>query len=313
MLADNSVREVTREINVEAPVTLVNHAVVTDSEGKLLNPRGSYDPVLRAYIITNVIPPTRLTLDARDVVAENPGYELKEVHWVMTDGHNTIEKISERVVFDILNNYRYTITGKYTFEKNIPGGTPEVKLSSDVIIVDVEHKTLIPRLSIISKSDYVPASVTVDASQSWSENNEIIKFIYNFGEGKADAVGDAIQTYEYTTPGEKEITLTIIDDSGERSQIKKTIVLKEAPRTVSFIPSISPGTVGIPIDFSVTGGGGQVEDYTWTFSDNTPTQRGDSVTHIFNTVGSYTVRVTATYTDGTQQEATSQFTVIPGE
>lgn len=243
MLADKSVREVTREINVEEPLHLIRHVIVTGSDGKKINPDSSYDQVLGMYIIDNIIPPDKLTFDARDVVPVNAGYTLKEVRWNMSDGRNTVEKIGERVTFDISNTYRYSITGTYTFEKNIPGNTPEIKTASDMVTVDVEHKTLIPRLSIITKSDYVPASVTVDASQSWSENNNIIKFIYNFGEGKADAVGDAIQTYEYTTPGEKEITLTIIDDSGEKSQMKKTIVLKEAPRTVDFMPSISPGIV----------------------------------------------------------------------
>ncbi len=212
-LADKSVREVTREINVEEPLNLIRHVIVTDSTGKKLNPDSSYDQVLKMYIIDNIIPPDKLTFDARDVVPTNAGYTLREVHWSMSDGRNTVEKIGERVTFDISNTYRYTITGIYTFEKNIPGNAPEVKTATDIVTVDVEHKTLIPRLSIITKSDYVPASVTVDASQSWSENNNIIKFIYNFGEGKTDAVGDAIQTYEYTTPGEKEITLTIIDDS----------------------------------------------------------------------------------------------------
>lgn len=205
------------------------------------------------YIIDNIIPPDKLTFDARDIVSSNPGYALTEVRWSLSDGRTTLEKKGDRVTFDISNTYRYTVTGTYTFEKSIPGNAPEIKTATDIISVDVEHKTLIPRLSIITKSDYVPASVTVDASQSWSENNNIIKFIYNFGEGKMDAVGDAIQTYEYTTPGEKEITLTIIDDSGEKSQIKKTIVLKEAPRTVDFMPSISPGIVGVPVDFVVTG------------------------------------------------------------
>jgi PKD repeat protein len=313
MLADKTTREVTRELSVEAPVTLINHASVTDTTGKVMNPMSSYDAILRTYIITNVVPPSKLNFDARDVVAENPGYILKEVRWSMSDWHTTIEKVSERVTFDILNNYRYTIIGTYTFEKNVPGNAPEVKVSTDNITVDVEHKTLIPRLSVITKSDYIPASVTVDASQSWSENNNIIKFIYNFGEGKADAVGDAIQTYEYTTPGEKEITLTIIDEAGEKSQIKRTIVLKEAPRTVDFLPSVSPGIVGTPVDFSVTGESGQIETYTWSFSDNTPSQRGNTATHVFSKAGTYQIRLTATYADGTQKEAISAFVVTASE
>jgi PKD repeat protein len=311
--ANQTEKIVRREINVERPVKLIRHVIVTWSDGKMINPNSSYDEVLNSYLIDNVIPPDKVTVDARDVVPENPGYELTEVRWVMTDGRNTIEKIGERVTFDILNTYRYTIVGHYTFEKDLPGSLPDIKKATDNITIDVERKTLIPRLNIIQSSDYVPTSVTVDASQSWSENNEIIKFIYNFGEGKAEAVWDAIQKYTYTTPGEKVIVLTIIDDSGEQSQIKKTLVLKEAPRTIDFMPSISPGVIGVPVDFSVTGESGQIESYTWSFSDNTPTQRGPSVTHIFSQAGEYTITLTATYGDGTQKQATSTYIVTPWE
>ena len=113
----------------------------------------------------------------------------------------------------------------------------------------------------------------MDGSQSRSENGEIKKFIYNFGEGKPDAEGDAIQIYEYTTPGEKEITLTIINESGEKAQIKRVIVLKESPKTLDFTTSLSPAIVSIPVDFSVIGESGQVEGYIWNFGDNTPTER----------------------------------------
>ena len=77
------------------------------------------------------------------------------------------------------------------------------------------------------------------------------------------------------------------------------------------MPSISPGVIGVPVDFSVTGESGQIESYTWSFSDNTPTQRGPSVTHIFSQAGEYTITLTATYGDGTQQQATSRYIVTP--
>jgi PKD domain len=312
-LADKTSREVTREINVEEPLRLTRHVIVTWSDGKRLNPDSSYDKVLNTYIIDNIIPPDKIALDARDVVPENPWYELREVRWTLSDWRDTLEKVGERVTFDISNTYRYTVVWTYTFEKNIPWNTPEIKNATDTVTIDVEHKTLIPRLTILQDSDYVPVTLTADASQSWSENNEIIKFIYNFGEWKSDAVGDAIQTYEYTTPGEKEITLTIIDDSGERSQVKKTIVLKESPRTIWFNPSISPWIVWVPIDFSVTWESGQVESYTWSFSDNTPTQRGLSVTHSFSEAREYQVTLTAIYNDGTQKQAISTFRVAAQE
>jgi PKD repeat protein len=176
--------------------------------------------------------------------------------------------------------------------------------------VDVEYKNLVPQIAIVKQtSDYVPSSITVDGSQSWSENNEIIKFIYNFWEWKIDSVGDAIQTYEYKTPGEKTITLTVIDDTWAQAQVKKTIVLKEAPRTISFVPSISPWIVWLPIDFSANIWWGTLEWYLWSFGDNTASQRWETVTHIFTKPWEYKVTLTATYADGTQQQTTSTYRV----
>lgn len=82
--------------------------------------------------------------------------------------------------FDIANTFRYTITGVYTFKKSGDTATGSEKTARDSVIIDVEHKSLIPRLLIQSTSDYTPARVTVDGSQSRSENGEIKKFIYDF-------------------------------------------------------------------------------------------------------------------------------------
>lgn len=311
-LADKTTRDTRIDITVEKPLTLVRRVIVTGSNGKRLNPSSVYDPVLNSYLIDGIVPPEQITLDARDVVVENPGYQLQEVRWMMTDGKDILEKVWERITLDIANADRYTITATYIFAKNIAGTTPDIKKATDTIIINVANKNLIPRLNIIQSSDYVPVTITVDASESWSEDNEIIKFVYNFWEGKADAVGDAIQRYVYNTPWEKVILLTIVDDSGERAQLKKTLVLKEAPKIIWLMPSISPWIIGMPIDFSATEASGQVESYTWSFSDNTPTQRGMSVTHIFKSAGTYTITLTAIYTNGTQQQATQEYTVTTG-
>lgn len=151
--------------------------------------------------------------------------------WKFDNGKTVEEKRGERVNFIISNTLRYNVTATYTFSKTLLSGS-DVKIAHDSIIIDVERKDLIPRMNIQASSDYVPVHVTVDGSESKSENGEIIKFIYNFGDGKPDATGDAVQSYEYTSPGIKEITLTVIDSNGNSSTLKKVLVLKEAPKTV---------------------------------------------------------------------------------
>lgn len=189
------------------------------------------------------------------------------MQWEISDGSTTEQKIGERIEYHINRTTRFVITAKYQFRASISG---EIQEAQDVIILDLERKSLTPILRINKTSDYVPAKITVDGSQSRAEYSEIIKFIYDFGEGRPEAIGDAIQIYEYTTPGEKDITLTIIDNNGERASMKQTVVLKETPNIVGFTTSISPGFVDVNVDFIASDTTGQIEEYIWNFGDNTP-------------------------------------------
>ena len=151
--------------------------------------------------------------------------------------------------------------------------------------------------------------MTVDGSQSKSENGEIKKFIYDFGDGKPVATGDAIQEYEYTTPWERDITLTIINSAWETATVKQKIVLKDTPKSINFTSSISPAITWTAVDFSADNTTGQIEDYVWSFWDNTPSEHGYSTTHVFQKSGKYTVLLTVIYTDGTQKQASKVFEV----
>jgi PKD repeat protein len=297
-------------VSIDEPIQLARHVYVTDKEWRLLNTRETLDPKLKSYVIKNILPPDTISLDARDVVTENPWYTVEWVRWIIQYGKTKEEKEWQRVNVQINTSIRYTIQAIYTINKNIAVSANDTKTATEIIIIDTERKSLMPKIIVQSTSDYVPTLITVDGSQSKSENWEIKKFIYNFWEGKPDAMGDAIQQYQYTTPGEKEITLTVVNDWGEMESIKKIIVLKEAPRTTDFAPSISPWIKDIPVDFSVNQSNGQVDDFVWNFWDNTPSQHGMSVTHTFNKEGQYNINLTIIFADGTQKLVSKGYTVV---
>jgi PKD repeat protein len=163
------------------------------------------------------------------------------VTWKISDSKSTQEKIGEKINFEIERTERYKIEAIYTFEKDVAAIDSKIRTAKDVIILDLEKKELDPVLKIVSQSsDYVPSKITVDASSSSSKNWKIQKFSFDFDDGRAPAVGDAIQTYEYTTPGEKKITLTITDSNNEQASISKYVILKDTPRSVAFSTSMSP-------------------------------------------------------------------------
>jgi PKD repeat protein len=299
------------DVVVSEPLNIIRHIKVINNAWEVMNGDGTYDTSLRSYVLKNaIIPPESLTFDARDIVSWNPGYSLSEVLWKISNGRTTEERRWEKISIEFNQPLRYTIEAIYTFKKSIPGEKDREETIKETVVVDIERRSLMPRMNISTTSDYVPTLATIDASQSESEEGEIKKFIFDFGEGKTPAEGDSIQQYSYNTPGEKTITLTIISDIGEKTSIKKTIVLKDEIRSLWFTPSIQPGIAGNTIDFEAAGTTGQIEGYVWNFGDNTPVSRGYSTTHTYDTAGAYTITLTIIYNDGTQQSTKKQYEVI---
>lgn len=299
-----------KDLNITEPLKIVRHIKVTDKNGVLLNEENTYDKELKAYVLKNiVIPPGTLTFDARDVVSVNPGYSLDTVLWKISNGKMNEERRGTKIDIDFNQSLRYTVEGIYTFKKISNIGQSEWEVVQDTVIIDIERKSLMPRMDISMTSDYIPSLVTVDASQSESQNGEIKKFIFDFGEWKPPAEWDSIQQYEYTTSGDKTITLTIISQSGEKTSIKKSIVFKDQVKNINFLPSLTPWTSGSPIDFDASGTNGQIEDYIWNFGDNTPVAHGYNVSHTYTNPGTYNIILTVIYTDGTQRSIKKPYPV----
>ena len=300
-----------KNFKIDNPISLERHARILNRSGKMLNEEEIFDVKTKTYVIKDIYPPETLIFDARDVISSNPGYILTEVNWMINDGSNTETRAGKRIEYKLTRTARYNIRAEYTFQNTTAGKSDDIKKAYDDIRFDLDRRNITPVLKISKNSDYVPARITVDASESRSEHSELIKFIFNFGEGRPDAVGDASEiSYTYTTSGEKTITLTVVDENNERATIKETIVLKDAPKTLGFTPSLSPAEAGKPVDFKATNTTGQIEEYIWNFGDNTPVQYGYEASHIFRNAGNYTVTMTVKYLDGTERSTSQVFKVV---
>ena len=296
-------------ITLNKPLLIMQHAKVLDQDNVLLNTDDTFDTSVGSYIIKNISVPTKLTLDARDIVLENSGYKIRNVLWRISTNKTTEEKVWEKVIFELPQTIRYTIEAIYTFEKNGATNNNENFTAKDTIIVDLEHKPLEPILNIQQSSDYAPVKITVDASSSQSKNGTIQKFIFDFEEWRPPAEGDAIQVYEYRIPGQKKITLTIIDNDNETATTSKYIILKDTPKNLGFNTSMSPWVINTPVDFIADGTTGSIEEWIWNFGDNTPVQKWYEVTHTYIKNGTYTVTMTVRYMDGTEKSTNKTFQV----
>lgn len=301
-----------KNLKINEPIKLERNVKITNRSWKILNTKETYDIKTKQYIIKDIYPPETIILDSRDVISTNNWYELTDVKWVISEWWKIKEeKTWKRIEFDIKRTTRYSIIADYTFTKTIKTWQEDdIKKASDNILLDLEQRSITPILKIQKTSDYVPSKITVDASQTKSEFSEIIKFEFDFGEWRPITVGDAVQTYEYTTSWEKTITLTAIDANWEKATTKARVILKDSPRTLNFTTSLSPWITGKTVDFQATGTNWQIEDYLWNFGDNTPVEHWYETGHTFRKAWKYNVTLTVKYTDWTERSFSKKFIIV---
>ena len=152
---------------------------IIDTSGESLMEK-SYNASLKAYYITEVIVPMNIQLDATDVKVENYGYELTGVEWDL-DEDGAYEKTGNRIKTELIEMKRYTFSVRYTFtnsEKNITATL------SEKVIFEPEKRDIALTLKLTQDSEYAPATIHVDGSASIPKEGKIVKFMYDFGEGR---------------------------------------------------------------------------------------------------------------------------------
>ncbi|MBQ4819023.1 PKD domain-containing protein [Aquimarina sp. MMG016] len=164
---------------------------------------------------------------------------------------------------------------------------------SETITITVTDPNQPPIASFTSNvnSGIAPVLVTFDASGSTDPNNDPLTYSWDFGDGNT-AVG-VTTTYEFTTVGEFDVSLTVSDGKLE-DRITSKIVVTDGKPIISLITDRTSGIAPLEVNFDASASvdpGGNTLTYSWDFGDGN-TDVGAIVTHVFNTVGQYTVTLT---------------------
>ena len=91
-LANNKSYRIQGSITINEPLLLARHAQIIGRDGTTLSTEDTYDPVVRGYVIKNLILPQELTLNAQEVLSENPGYTMSNVTWRIYDTDGLVEE-----------------------------------------------------------------------------------------------------------------------------------------------------------------------------------------------------------------------------
>ncbi|SHJ21398.1 PKD domain-containing protein [Pseudozobellia thermophila] len=118
-------------------------------------------------------------------------------------------------------------------------------------------------------------------------------------------------TYEYISPGEFTVTLTVTDDDGATDSETVTITVSEPenePPTAVISTSATSGTTPLSVDFTgdqSIDNDGSIVSYYWDFGENNRTSTLANPTYEYISPGEFTVTLTVTDDDGATDSDTT--------
>ncbi|UCC44600.1 MAG: PKD domain-containing protein [Candidatus Zixiibacteriota bacterium] len=117
------------------------------------------------------------------------------------------------------------------------------------------------------------------------------EWTWDFGDG--DSSSDTNPVHIYDSAGTYTVSLQIVDDptEGTDTEVKKRFIV--VGHTIdSFKADIDSGCPGLQVQFTPLNYGG-IDTWRWNFGDGTPQSADSAPPHTFNSVGLFTVTLTA--------------------
>ncbi len=211
--------------------------------------------------------------------------------WDFGDGTNTTGVIVEHVYQD---NGNYTVTLMVTDDD----GATATATSTKYILnkSPIASFTYSPTLPIVGET------VTFNASNSYDQDGSIMSYQWNFGDGNVSTVTSPVITHIYTIFGNYTVTLTVTDNDGGIGTTTQILTIRDYP-AAAFIYSPSFPIVGETVTFNASSSvpnGGVITSFFWDFGDGIPSVNTTNpiTTHVYSTVGNYTVTLIVTDSEG---------------
>jgi len=149
-------------------------------------------------------------------------------------------------------------------------------------------------VSALPTTGSTPLLVRFDGSHS-EDDGVIVEYAWDFGDG---ATSNAPQTahaeHVYERPGTYTATLTVTDETGQSHAQSLQIDVENRLPFPSLRLSNDAPVLHERVQFDASGcfdPDGDIDDFRWDFGDGT-SMRGTYVSHVYEAVGVYTMRLT---------------------
>lgn len=149
-------------------------------------------------------------------------------------------------------------------------------------------------ITISAQHGSAPLTVVVAGGGSSSRNGGTLTYHWDFA-GQAQADGESA-THTFTSPGLYTVTLRVTDEKGEVGLASVDVRIQGSAPTAVIQADQNSGPAPLVVRLDGTASSAPddtIRDYLWDFGDGQTSPQA-TVTHIFQGVGNFTVKLTVT-------------------
>jgi len=285
----------------------ITHNPLSQDSTVFMNPGAAPQlPPIASFTYTPTYPEANQIVTFNASASYDPDGSIVSYTWDFGDG---APPITEN---DPITYHTYTSYGDYTVKLTVTdndGLTGQTETTIHVSQHPVASFTFTPPDPLVHEI------VTFNASASTPDGGTIISYTWDFGDGNVTITNNPIITHAYETYGTFTVTLNVTDSEGKWDTTSQQITVTKTPvADFWWTPYYPQRGETVTFDASAsTPDGGIIISYAWNFGDGTPVivETNPITTHVYASVGNYTVTLNVTDSEGRWDIETHTITVVP--
>ncbi|MCL5963261.1 MAG: PKD domain-containing protein [Candidatus Thermoplasmatota archaeon] len=205
-------------------------------------------------------------------------------------------------------SHTYTKAGNYTSEVSVTDASTQT--TTGTVLITVTGNSSIAPLTATASSNVTSGNVTLFVQFNGNAGGGISPYTWQwtFGDGATSTAQNPVHSYPIS--GTYTVNLKVTDSNGDHATSSVTIVARSVSSSAPLVAGISatPSTGTAPLTVSFSGsvsGGTTPYSYAWNFGDGN-TGTGQTISHVYNSSGTYTATLTVTDNSGTTATSTAQ-------
>jgi gliding motility-associated-like protein len=218
--------------------------------------------------------------------------------------------------------YKWFPTGQTTKTIDIVGSKPGDSVYVELTTISGCKTAIGTRIyPIVTKANFYakPTSVCLhdpinftDSSYSYLTSDKskipIASWKWRFGDGTGSTLSSP--THLYTKAGTFKVSLIITNENGCIDSITKTVSVSPAPVADFSLKNACANNMQTLQDLS-TSTNGKINSWNWTFGDDGSTSTLQNPSHLFTTVGTFSIKLKVTTDVGCSHDTMHSLTILP--